>query len=191
MTSRLTIATVAVAGLAMSLAGVASAESARAKEAPADVQSFMQEAATGGMAEVELGKMAQERASSPDVKQFGKRMVEDHSKVNAELKQLAAKKGVTLPQKMDAEHQAVRDRLAKLSGEAFDRAYMDFMKEDHQHDLAAFREAAGAADPDVKAFASKTVPTLEEHAAEVERVQGKLTSTGAPPDRVSQAGGPR
>jgi putative membrane protein len=85
---------------------------------------FMQEAATGGMAEVELGWLAADKASSPDVKQFGQRMVDDHSKANDELKSLASQKGVTLPASPDAAQKAMQVRLSKLSTAEFDRAYM-------------------------------------------------------------------
>ena len=125
---------------------------------------FAREAAIGGMAEVELGNLAKEKAASNDVKQFGDRMVTDHSKANDELKQWAQQKSVTLPAKLDAKHQALRDKLAKLSGEAFDKAYMHEMVTDHQHDVAAFRrESTSGQDPDLKAWAGKTLPTLQEH----------------------------
>jgi len=125
---------------------------------------FAKEAAVGGMAEVELGNLAKEKASNNDVKQFGDRMVTDHSKANDELKQWASQKKVTLPEKLDQKHQATRDRLAKLSGAAFDREYMHEMVMDHQHDVAAFtRESKTGKDPDLKAWAGKTLPTLQDH----------------------------
>src|SRR3954471_2797640 len=99
---------------------------------------FAKEAAVGGMAEVELGNLGRERASSADVKQFADRMVTDHSKANDELKQWAQQKSVTLPSELDAKHKATRDRLGKLSGAAFDKAYMHEMLMDHQQDVAAF-----------------------------------------------------
>jgi len=126
--------------------------------------SWVMKAAVGGMAEVELGKLAQSQGSSDAVKQFGKRMVDDHSKANDELSQIASRKGITLPTSLDAKHQATRDRLSKLSGAAFDRAYMDDMVKDHREDVAEFKkEASNGQDADLKAFASKTVPTLEDH----------------------------
>jgi putative membrane protein len=125
---------------------------------------FVKEAAMGGMAEVELGKLAAEKASNADVKKFGQRMVDDHSKANDELKMIAGAKNVTLPSALDAKHKATVDRLSKLSGDAFDRAYMRDMVADHVQDVAAFkRESQAGKDADVKAFASKTLPTLEDH----------------------------
>jgi putative membrane protein len=127
-------------------------------------QMFAREAALGGMAEVDLGNLAKEKASSNDVKQFGDRMVTDHGKGNDELKQWAQSKNITLPTQLDAKHKALHDRLAKLSGDAFDKAYMRDMVADHQHDVAAFkRESTSGKDADLKAWAGKTLPTLQEH----------------------------
>lgn len=125
---------------------------------------FVMEAAMGGMAEVELGRLAAERGSSDAVKQFGQRMVDDHSRANSELTQIASGKGITLPTGLDAKHQALMTKMSALSGAAFDRAYAKEMVKDHNKDVAEFqREATRGADPDVKAFAQKTLPTLQEH----------------------------
>lgn len=138
---------------------------------------FAKEAAIGGMAEVELGNVAKERGSSSDVKQFADRMVTDHGKANDELKQWAQQKSVTLPTELDAKHKATRDRLAKLSGDQFDKAYMHEMLTDHQHDVAAFkRESTSGKDADLKAWAGKTLPTLQEH---LKMAQDTATKVGA------------
>jgi putative membrane protein len=127
-------------------------------------QKFVREAAAGGMAEVELGNLAQQKASSEEVKSFGKRMVDDHSKANDELKTLAQSKNITLANDLTAKDKALKDRLDKLSGAAFDRAYMQAMVQDHKKDVNEFRhESTSAQDPDVKQFAAKTLPTLEDH----------------------------
>jgi putative membrane protein len=134
-----------------------------AKLTPSE-QQFLKKAAEGGLAEVEFGKLAAERGSTPEVKQFGQRMVDDHSKANDQLKQVAAEKGVTLPDKLDAKDAATKARLEKLSGKQFDQAYMQTMVTDHTKDVAEFRtEARRAKDPDLKNFASQTEPTLEDH----------------------------
>jgi putative membrane protein len=141
---------------------------------------FVKEAAIGGMAEVELGKIATEKAANSDVKQFGQRMVADHSKANDELKQWAQTKNVTLPAEIDAKHKATRDRLAKLSGDAFDKAYMREMLTDHQHDVSAFkREASAGKDADLKAWAAKTLPTLQEHLKLAQSTATKVGVGGA------------
>ncbi len=125
---------------------------------------FTMKAAEGGMAEVELGKLAQQKGSSDQVKQFGSRMVDDHSKANAELTQLAGSKGITLPTDLDAKHKSELAKMQKLSGAQFDRAYMDGMVKDHKEDVADFRkESTSGKDSDIKAFAAKTLPTLEDH----------------------------
>jgi putative membrane protein len=127
-------------------------------------ETFVTKAAVGGIAEVELGKLAQEKGTSDQVKSFGQRMVTDHGKANDELKTLAQKKNITLPTEMDAHEKATHDRLAKLSGAAFDRAYMQTMLTDHRKDVNEFRhESTAGKDPDIKSFAAKTLPTLEEH----------------------------
>ena len=127
-------------------------------------KSFMQKAAQGGMAEVQLGQLATQKASSDQVKQFGQRMVGDHTKANDQLKQIASSKGATLPTELSSNDKREMDRLSKLSGAKFDKAYMDLMVSDHKKDVSEFKsEASKAHDPDVKDFASSTLPTLEEH----------------------------
>lgn len=123
---------------------------------------FMQKAAIGGMLEVELGKLAQQRGTQDTVKKFGSRMAQDHAKSGEELKKLAATKGVALPTALDRKHRKVVDDLTK-SGR-FDHEYMEYMVKDHKEDIKAFeKEANSGKDADVKGFASKTLPTLQEH----------------------------
>jgi putative membrane protein len=140
-----------------------SSSQARRSSGSAD-HTFIMKAAEGGMAEVELGKLAQDKGASDQVKQFGKKMADDHGKANDELKTLAQNKNITLPADLDAKDKALKTRLEKLSGPAFDRAYMQAMVKDHRADVSEFKkEASSGKDPDVKAFASKTLPTLESH----------------------------
>ena len=127
------------------------------------------------MTEVELGKLAQQKASSADVKQFGSHMVMDHSKANDELKAVAAKQGITVPEQLDAKHQAVVDRFSHLSGSAFDHAYVHAMVRDHEKDAAEFRQAStGAQDPDVKTFAGNTLTVIESHLSDIKSIQSKM-----------------
>ena len=175
------------AGVAVAV--LASAPPARATDprspGSADRQ-FLTEAASGGMMEVELGRYAAEHGKSDRVKQFGRRMADDHAKANAELKQVATKSSVTVPTTMNAEDREKVARLTNLRGDEFDRAYMSAMVSDHQEDVQKFRtEADSAADPDVKSFAAKTLPTLESHlqmAQEIESGMRQATS-GAGPSR--------
>lgn len=125
---------------------------------------FLTKAAEGGKSEVELGQLAEQKALSQDVKDFGHRMVKDHTQANDNLKQVAQKEGVALPDKMDPESAALKQRLEKLSGAQFDKTYMDAMVKDHTKDVQEFKqEASSAKDPEVKNFAQQTLPTLEEH----------------------------
>ncbi len=136
---------------------------------------FATKAAQGGLAEVQMGQLATQKAENADVKSFGQQMVDDHTKANDEFKDIASKKGVTLPTSMNAKDQATYDRLSKLSGAAFDRAYMADMVRDHRADIAEFeREANSGSDPDIKGFASKTLPTLRHHLEMAESANGKL-----------------
>lgn len=138
-------------------------------------QKFMKEAAQGGMAEVELGRLAQQKASSDDVKKFGQRMVDDHSKANDKLKELANAKGVNLPQSLNAKDQATKDRLSKLSGEQFDKAYMTDMLKDHKKDISAFQSESNMGhDVDVKNFATQTLPTLRDHLKDAQGIAPKV-----------------
>jgi putative membrane protein len=137
--------------------------------------SFAAKAAQGGMAEVKLGQLAEQHAENPDVKAFGQRMVVDHSKASDELKGIAARKGITLPGDMDGKDQARYDRLSKLNGADFDKAYMRDMVADHRADVTEFRhESEHGADPDLKAFAAKTLPVLEQHLRLAEAAEGKV-----------------
>lgn len=139
-------------------------------------QRFMMKAAQGGMAEVQLGQLAVQHAGSQAVKDFGQRMVDDHSKANDQLKQLAAQKNVTLPTEVDAKDKATMDRLSNLNGAAFDRAYMRDMVADHKKDIAEFqREANNGKDPDVKAWASQTLPTLQTHLSLAEKTESGMS----------------
>lgn len=146
-------------------------------------RTFVTEALQGGMAEVELGKLASERASNAAVKQFGQRMAEDHAKAGDELKKIAQDKGVTPPPDMGAKHKKLHDRLSKLSGAEFDRVYMDEMVKDHRADVKNFqREAKSGKDPDVKGFAAKTLPTLQDHLKQAESVHGQVRTAGKSAD---------
>jgi putative membrane protein len=141
---------------------------------------FATKAAEGGLAEVKLGQLAAEKASSDDVKKFGQMMVDDHSKANDQLKEVAQKKNITMPQTLNAHDQATYDRLSKLSGGEFDRAYMKDMVSDHQKDVKEFKRAASSvADADLKQFASSTLPTLQKHLQDARHVAAQVGATTA------------
>ena len=129
-----------------------------------DDKEFISKAGGGGLAEVQLGNLALQKASSADVKAFAQRMVADHSKANDELRELATAKGVALPTELSGDHKAAFDHLTSLSGKEFDKAYMTHMVEDHEKDVAEFDKASTSSqDSDLKAWAGKTLPTLKQH----------------------------
>ena len=126
---------------------------------------FMTKAAQDGIAEVEAGKLAQSNGANADVKSFGQKMQQDHGKANDELNSIAQSKGVTLPTTTDRTQARLGRQLQGLKGDAFDKVYArEAGVKDHKAAVALFaREAKRGSDPDVKAFAAKTLPTLEEH----------------------------
>ena len=135
-------------------------------------EAFIKKAAIGGMAEVKLGEIAKEKAKQQGVKEFGSMMADDHGKANAELKSLCESKQVKVPADHDQKHQSKIEHLQKLSDADFDKAYVDEMVADHKKDVAEFEEASKSAkDPEVKAFAEKTLPTLRAHLDRVLNLQ--------------------
>ena len=143
--------------------GKASGNAKASAPSPAD-RKFMQDAAQGGMAEVQEGQMAEQKANDPEVKRFAEKMVADHSKANDKLKQIASDKGVTLPSDLPASAQRENEKLSKLSGAAFDREYMKHQVADHKKVVSEFKSATKKTrDPDVKQFAEQTLPVIEEH----------------------------
>jgi putative membrane protein len=190
-----------------------------------DDRKFVMEAAHGGMMEVHLGHMAVDKATNADVKQFGQRMIDDHSRANSQLMALASQKGITLPASSDSammtqsdtssstssttaqstnptsstdtsasgqrharvdadtgmnmDDQKDMNKLAGLSGDAFDREYINMMVKDHEKDVKEFEKASTKAkDPDVRAFATNTLPTLREHLQQVRDIQNRMKASG-------------
>jgi len=171
------IATVAALGV-LALAWTAAAQ----QGAPTNTKvqrsdrNFIEKAAEGGKEEVELGRLAQSKASNEAVKQFAQRMVEDHANANKELMELAANKGVQLDDKAPKKN-PMMDRLSKLQGADFDREYVKEMVKDHKKDVAEFRRMhSGAVDPNLKAWIDKTLPTLEDHLKTIEGIQSQIAS---------------
>ena len=120
--------------------------------------------AMDGMTEVQLGRLATQQGASEGVKQFGQRMVDDHTKANNDLMQWASTSGLTLPTTLDTKHQAMVTKMSGLSGAAFDKAYAKNMVSDHTKAVAMFqKEADRGGDSGLKSFAASTLPTLQEH----------------------------
>lgn len=138
----------------------------------ADDRDFVMEAASGGLMEVTLGKLAQANAASAQVKQFGQMMVTDHSKANTELKAVAAKKNMTISAEPMEKQQKMIDDLKTKKGADFDKAYVEMMVDDHKEDVGKFKdEADKGKDADVKAFAAKTLPVLQKHLDHIQKIQ--------------------
>ena len=134
-------------------------------------QEFMVEAASGGLMEVEAGKLAAQNAASPKVKEFGQMMVTDHTQANEELKALAAKKNVTLPATPGEDHQKHLDDMKNMKGADFDKHYVSMMVNDHEEDVNKFeKRAENAKDAELKAFAAKTLPVLKKHLAAIKAI---------------------
>ena len=132
---------------------------------------FAIEAADGGLLEVQLGTLALTKASSPEVKQFAQKIVDEHTQANNELKALAQKKNITLPAVMGDEHQRKYENLKEKTGAEFDKEYMDLMVKDHKDDVKEFEEQAqDGVDAEIKEWASAKLPALRNHLQEAERV---------------------
>jgi putative membrane protein len=137
---------------------------------------FIIDAARGSAHEVELGEMARLKAQRNPVKQFGERMVQDHGKAAQELEQLARAKGVRVEHVGTGNLQPTAERLAKVSPAQFDREYVNAMVEDHEEDLAKFRQMSQTAqDPEIRDWVTRALPTLEDHLATIKAIQGSMT----------------
>jgi len=137
-----------------------------------DDTEFAVAAADGGMLEVQLGELAQRNGMSSTVKDFGKMMVDDHSKANDELKSMAQAKNITLPTSLSSDKQDTYDDLAKKTGKEFDQAYADLMVKDHKKDIDEFKEEAeDGKNADLKSWAAGKVPTLEMHLQKAQAMQ--------------------
>jgi putative membrane protein len=140
---------------------------------------FYRSAAEGGIAEVDMGNLAQQQARSPSVKEFGAMMVKDHSAANEKLKALAESKNITLPANSSVEEIATKAKLKVLSGSSFDKSYIKGMIKDHEEDIAEFKkEAASGQDPDARAFAKATLPTLEAHLKKIQSIAAEAGVSG-------------
>lgn len=125
---------------------------------------FLEKAAKDGMAEVELGQIAAQKASSDQVRQFAQQMVQEHTRANEQLQSIAQSQGLTLPTELDRSHRRDIEKLQKLSGAEFDKEYMERMVDDHQKDVKLFRKQAEDGEhPQLKQFAADTLPGLEHH----------------------------
>jgi putative membrane protein len=136
---------------------------------------FIEDAGKGGMMEVNLGNVAMNSATSQQVKDFGKMMVDDHTKLNNELKDLAGKKNVQLPATVSEDQQKEMDNLSKKTGNDFDKAYVKLMINDHKKDIDDFKKASkNVTDNDLKNFAVNALPVLQKHLDAIQAIQKKM-----------------
>jgi putative membrane protein len=148
-------------------------------EKKADYDSeFLTKAASGGMLEVELGKLVLQRGTRADAKAFAQQMITDHSKANAELMGLAQRKHITLPTMMGNDQQDVYKDVEEKTAANFDRVYIREMRQDHEEDIKLFTEASTkAADADIRALAQKTVPVLQHHLEMVKKIEADIKAS--------------
>lgn len=126
--------------------------------------SFVQKAGEGGMAEVELSKIAEKNAKSADVKKFAEKMVHDHTANNKELATIAAKENIQVPKSLDSDHTALKEKLEGMKGADFDRAYVDAMRSDHQKMIDLLKSSQSTVSTEeLRTFIKKTEPVVEHH----------------------------
>lgn len=140
-----------------------------------DDRKFAEKAARGGLMEVALGKLAQERATHADVKAFGQRMVTDHTKANEELMALLKRKNISIDASYHNDQQKMIDKLTDKTGSDFDKDYVDAMVKDHKDDVDDFKDAVDdLKDTDLKNWARTTLPVLESHLQEIQRIKDAM-----------------
>ncbi len=142
-------------------------------------EEFVRKASADNLAEINLGRMVEKQASNADLKKYGERLVNDHTKANEELNQLANRKNFRVAQKMDPKHEMLANQLSKLNGANFDRSFLKDMVKDHEKAVSMFEaEAKNGTDPDVKAYAAKVLPTLKEHLKIARDLDKKILGQG-------------
>ncbi|MCC6861032.1 MAG: DUF4142 domain-containing protein [Bryobacterales bacterium] len=175
--SRLALA-VLTAGLLVPCGAFAGDKDKPGKTGAMTDQRFVQKAAMSHMAEMRLAGIAQQRASSQAVKDYAQRLEQDHTQALTRLREIAGRENINLPDQLDSKHQSHIDRFSKLSGEEFDRAYIQHMIRDHKQDIALFeRQANRGTGEDVKNYASNTLPALREHLNMATSIQGDIQKT--------------
>jgi putative membrane protein len=135
---------------------------------------FVTAASQDGMTEVALGKLALQKSSNPDIKQFATRMVQDHSKADMQLKQIAKKEGIAVSPKLDAAHAAMVKSMSDKSGADFDSAYTSDMLADHQKAIALFQNESTDTNQALASFAQSTLPILRQHQQMAQQLSSKM-----------------
>lgn len=158
----------------MGLSIARAADENRGQLASSDYK-FAEDANRANTEEINLAQLAAQKATDPSVQQYAQRMIQDHTKANQQLAQIVSQKGATLPSTTTTSQERETEHLAKLSGADFDKAYMEHMVKDHKKDVKEFQKAAdNAKDPDLKAYAANTLPTLQQHLQTAETTEAAL-----------------
>jgi len=179
-------AALAAMGITLCLPGMGLAKDAQVGVAD---QVFAMMAAEGGQTEVQLSKLAADRAGSPEVKQWAQRLVQDHTKANQELMTVAKAKDFSLPKDLDDTHEDVVKLFSKLEGGQFDREFLSYQVMHHEKDTAAFSvQAKGGQDPELKAFAAKQLPILQEHLQQARNLAAQHHASGKPGQAAERPG---
>ena len=166
--------TLLVAGMLMPVASTLLGADQRGQLSEKDFK-FVRDSLRGGTTEVQLGEMAVQKAENPGVKDFGQRMINDHNKANADLRQIAESKGAILPTDLSHRENFEVGRFQKLTGKDFDKEYVEHMVKDHKKDVKEFQDASKElTDPDLRAFAEKTLPTLQAHLQSVQDLETSM-----------------
>ncbi len=142
-------------------------------------QAFIRQAAQGGMAEVDVGQLAVQKSSNPDVKTFAQKLIDDHTKANDQLKQIASQENVTLPAQPGREGRQLHTKLEKLDGAAFDRAFLQAQVRDHEKDIKQYQRAENQVqDPQLKQFAQTSLPILQQHLQMAKDLASSTSASG-------------
>jgi putative membrane protein len=165
--------------LAASLVAITAAPALAQSAKTSGDAGFIDKVARDGQSEVEIGQLAAQKATSPQVKSFAQRLVTDHSKANQQLTQIAQRDGAEPPKAADKEHDALLAKLQKLNGPAFDRAFVQAQVEDHKKDVQYFqKEASAVKDPQLKSFIQQTLPVMEQHLQMAQQIESELSASG-------------
>src|SRR5436305_10864321 len=156
----------------------AAAQGTTATEVPGADKKFAMMAAQSDLAEIELGNMALQKSTDPQVKQIAQRLVDDHTKSSTALKDIATKKGLPVPTETDAKHKSQAAKLQNESGKDFDKDFLDVNSKDHKKVVAAFqKEANDGKDPDIKQFATQFLPAIQEHTTMIDQSKGQTSGS--------------
>jgi len=148
-------------------------------------QQFITEAAQDNQVEIQVGKLAAQKASDPAVKRFAQKLADDHTKANQQLQSLPGADQVLQSVSLPEDKRQAIDQLSGLSGKEFDRAFIDQMVQDHEKAVSRFQEVASSAtDPQVKQFASQLLPTLQRHLEQAKALQSRLSGSGGGSNRT-------